>query len=729
VPKNKASIVFLTTYPPRECGIASFTQDLFKSCQKILGATYRSRVAAFNLSPLDTYKYPREVVWEIDQNSNKDYLDLARIMNLDPEIAGVIIQHEYGIFGGLEGEKILHFMEKCKKPILVTLHTALPTPSVKMKDVTEKIINLASSVVVLTKNSKEIMETVYPSVSGKIFVIPHGIHSTSFSFKNHYKEKLELEGHTVLSTFGLLSRGKGVEFVIRSLPEVIKKYPDVVYLVLGETHPVILRNEGEKYRLELGQLVKSLNLEKHVRFYNQYLELPDLLEFLQATDIYISSSINLNQAVSGTLSYALGAGKAVISTEFAQAKEIVTPDIGRLVPVKDSKALTLSICDLLSNKEKLKDMSKKAFDKTRSMLWSNVALKYTNLLMRTIVPPLDLKHLFKMTDKKGLFQFANLDVPNHDSGYTLDDNARALIFCSLQVRKKHNKKLTSLINIYFSFIKSCQLEDGSFINYVNFGGKAGMEQNRREDLEDSHARAVFALSEVMSNKKLSYSLRILAKKMFVLSLKRSLNLSHLRAQALMIKSFGLTFPMFPEKKDELLETVKKYADFLCQALKKNSHKTWFWFEKDLNYSNALLPEALFIAGKILNNSSYIEKAIRSLDFLISKTFSPDMYIPIGQSSWYTNDEKRSQFDQQPEDPASMILALFTAYSIIKREEYRNLIKKCFSWFLGNNNLNESLYNEKTGGCYDGLHPDRVNQNQGAESLISYLMSNFIVTQL
>ncbi len=727
--ENKPTIVFLSTYPPRECGIATFTQDLFHYCKKTLGTSFRCKVAALNLSPLDTYNYPHEVIWEIDQNSKKDYLDLAKEITNDINISGVIIQHEYGIFGGDQGEKLLYFMQNCKKPMLVTLHTALPSPSPKMKEVTAKIIALANNVVVLTKSSKEIIEKIYPQSSGKIFIIPHGIHPITFSLQKEFKTKLELKNRIVVSTFGLLSRGKGIEYVINALPDVIKKHPSIIYLILGETHPVIRRNEGEIYRLELAHLVRKLGLEKHIKFYDQYLSLPDLLEYLQATDIYISTSINPNQAVSGTLSYALGSGRAVISTEFAQAKEIVTPDIGRLVPIKDSPAIALALTELLSNNEKLQQMDRNAYQKTRNMLWSNVAKKYTNLLTRTIVPPINMKHLYAMTDDFGLFQFAKLAIPNKDSGYTLDDNARALIICSWLLKKNYNKKIHNLINIYVTFLKKCQLPNGSFINYIGFSDKLPTDQNNHEDLEETHARAMWALSEVISNHMLSDVIRDDAKKMYLLSLERGTNLTHIRAKAFAIKSFVNVLDMLPEQKTTLMEYIKQYASFLTELLKENSEKSWFWFEKELNYNNALLSESVLLAGESLGNSFFKEKGIVSLQFLISKTFASDMYMPIGHSFWYKNHAKRSQYDQQPEDPASMIFALSRAYKDTHNEEYRNLAHKCFSWFLGNNSLNKSLYDEKTGGCYDGLHPDRVNLNQGAESLISYLMSNYIISEL
>lgn len=687
------------------------------------------KVAALNLSPLDTYKYPKEVEWELDQNNKKDYINLAKKINDDANIVGVILQHEYGIFGGMDGENVILFMENCKKPIITTLHTALPVPSPNMKKVTEKIIDFSENIIVLTNSSKKIIESVYPKSYGKVAIIPHGIHPVVFSDQAKFKTKLELSNHIILSTFGLLSRGKGIEYVINSLPEVIKKFPSLLYLVIGETHPVIRRNEGEKYRLELADLVTKLGLEDHVKFYDQYLSLPDLLEFLQATDVYISSSINPNQAVSGTLSYALGTGRAVISTEFAQAKEIITPEVGRLVPIQDSKAMTLAINDILGDVKRLQAMNLAAYEKTREMLWSNVSEKYTKLLMRTIIPPINLSHLYEMTDDTGLFQFAEFTNPNKSFGYTLDDNIRALIVCSMLTGKIINTKIKHLMEIYMTFVEKCFDSDGSIINYISFPDKIATDQNKKEDLEDSKSRAMWGLAVVMNNKFLTDDLRLRARKIFLLTLENQFKFTHIRSKAFAIKSFVLAQNILTEDRDKLQEYIKEYADTLVSSSKENSIKSWFWFEKDLNYSNALLSESLIIAGDYLKNSFYLEKGLQSLNFLIEKTFSSDMYMPIGHSHWYTNNEERSRYDQQPEDPAAMILALSSAFKVTGDASYKNLANKCFSWFLGNNSLGQSLYDEETGGCFDGLHPDRVNLNEGAESLVSYLVSSLTITKI
>jgi len=729
IKKSKSTIVFLSTYPPRECGIATFTHDLLKASQNFLGPDVACKVAALNRSPLDTYKYPPEVEWKINQNSAKDHEDLAEIINDDVNISGVIIQHEYGIFGGQDGDVLLTFMQKCTKPMLVTLHTVLPEPSEKMKEVTNSIVSLADTVVVLTDGSKKIVKTLYPDSSGKVFTIPHGIHHVTFSLAKSYKAKLRLDNHIVLSTFGLLSRGKGIEYVLRALPNVIKKYPSVIYLILGETHPVIQREEGEKYRTELAQHITELGLENHVRFYDQYFSLPDLFEFLKATDIYIATSTNPNQAVSGTLSYALGTGRAVISTEFAQAKEIVTLDNGRLIPIKDSDAITRAMIDLLGDEKRLMQMHKNAYRKTRPMVWETVAKKYLSLLERIVIPPIKTDHLAKMTDDFGLFQFATHAVPNKKFGYTLDDNARAMIVTSWLLKISRSKKLEKLLKIYLAFIDKCQLQDGSFINYINFKNKSSTSQNNDEDIQDCQMRAVWALSEIIRHDTLSEKVREEAKRMFLLNFNLHAPLIHLRAKAFAIKAYALAVPFLSEHDLELKAKIQEYADFLLKALDENSLKSWRWFEQDLNYNNALLPESLLIAGKILNNDEFTRQGLASLEFLISKTFSDEMYMPIGHSNWYKNRKERSNFDQQPEDPASMIIALTTAYYYTGHKHYKNLANTCFSWFLGNNSLKMPLYDPQTGGCYDGLHPDRVNQNQGAESLVSYLMSNVIICEL
>jgi len=640
------------------------------------------------------------------------------------------VQHEYGIYGGDEGENILGFLENCQNPILVTLHTVLPNPTLKMKDVTSRIIRRANVLVVLTHNSRVILEELYPFCVGKVYVIPHGIHPVDFTSTESAKKKLKLKNLTILSTFGLLSRGKGIEYVIQALPEVAKKYPSLKYLVLGGTHPAVRRKEGEKYRLKLSKLVTKLKLKDHVRFYDKYLDLDDLIEFLKATDIYISTSINPNQAVSGTLSYALGSGRAVISTAFAQSKEIITPETGRLVAIKDSTAITTALLDLLSDEHKLKEMHKAAYDTTRPMLWSNVARQYSDLLTQVVLPPLNLRHLKHMTDDFGLFQFALLSEPDTSFGYTIDDNARALIACTkLLTQHTKQKGIEALSEIYLNFIAACQQPDGTFTNYLDHKQKDPTKQNTAEDLTDAYARGMWALAEVIGSEVMSAPMRARSRELFLNALPHAAIANHLRAKALMIKALIIVKPSLPEHQVVFTQLIQQHSGSLVQSLKAHTDTSWHWFENQLGYNNALLSESLLLAGDFLNNSELTDFGTSSLQFLIDETFATNIYQPIGHAKWYKKNEVRSYFDQQPEDPASMILALTTAYKLTRLDSYKNLAKKCFSWFLGNNIIQKSLYNYETGGCYDGLHPDRVNLNQGAESLVSYLLSRLAMTEL
>lgn len=728
--KNKPIVVFVSTYPPRECGIATFTQDLLRSSRRYVGTQIVCKVAALNHSPLTHYVYPPEVAWELNQNNKTEHLNLAKTINNNLLISGVILQHEYGIYGGENGENILLFTENCRKPLLVTLHTVLPDPTPKMKTVTSRIIRSADIIVVLTENSRKILETVYPFAIGKVYVIPHGIHHTAFAPTDKTKKKLKLTDSTILSTFGLLSRGKGIEYVIRALPEIIKHDPSVLYLVLGETHPSVRREEGERYRLELIELVNKLHLKKHVKFYDQYMDLDDVIEFLHATDIYLSTSINPNQAVSGTLSYAMGAGCAVVSTAFAQAKEIVTPKNGRLVPVKDSAAICIAVQDILHDRNQLEHMRQNAYDSTRSMLWSHVAEEYANLLTQLVLPPINLKYLKKMTDDFGLFQFATFGVPDPTFGYTLDDNARALIVINQLISQNgHVKGFQSFVTKYLKFIATCQQADGSFINYIDHLHKQPTEQNQAEDLSDAMARAIWAVAETMRNSFLSSDIRKAAEQIFLRTLPRIEGLPHLRSRAFIIKGLVAAYDDLPDHQPELYRLITSLADALASALKLHTTESWTWFEDHLRYNNAILPESLLLAGKFLDRSEYFELGIASLQFLINETFATNMYAPIGHAHWYQRNEERSYYDQQPEDPAAMILALTTAYKLTGYISYKNLADKCFSWFLGNNSLHQPLYDYETGGCYDGLHPDRVNLNQGAESLLSYLLARLAINEI
>ena len=436
--QNKSQIVFLSTFPPRQCGIATFTADLAGTIDQMYGPLIESRIVAININDISRLPYSDKVIFQISQPDRKDYVRAALRINRLKRVALVNVQHEFGIFGGEYGSYLIPFLEKIKKPVIVTFHTVLPMPDDKMRSTVQQIAKYSKGIVVMTDYSKKILERVYDLDVDKIRVIPHGIHNVPYKTSEFAKSVLGLSNKVVLSTFGLLSSTKGIEYVIEALPAVVEKFPNVRFVIAGVTHPVVLENEGERYRNYLIKKVYELGLDKYVLFFNTYFDTTKLLGILEATDIYISPSLDPNQAVSGTLSYAMGSGRPVISTAFAQAKEDITDEVGMLVDFRNPRAFSNSIIKLLSDNELRLKMGRNAYFRTRHMTWENVTLSYLKYFSEFVpdlgseqrkLPPIKFTHLTKLTDNFGIIQFAKLTVPDITSGYTLDDNARAFDCC------------------------------------------------------------------------------------------------------------------------------------------------------------------------------------------------------------------------------------------------------------------------------------------------------------
>lgn len=646
----KPSIVFVSTYPPRECGIATFTRDLATAFQSLVIDECDVKVAAINKTNLDTLTYPTEVKWQIDQDSSQDYRVLADNINSDETVRAVIIQHEYGIFGEQDGSYILELTKNLHKPYVLSMHTVLSQPSASLKNVTQQLIENAQAVIVLSQESKKILENIYESTKTKIHFVPHGIHPQLFLKPSQVKPKLKLANKTVVATFGLLSRGKGIEYVISSLPEVVEKHPDLVYLILGQTHPVIRKTEGESYRHELMQLVKNLGLEKHVIFHDHYLTTENILTYLQATDVYIATSLSPEQSVSGTFSYALGAGRAVISTAFRQATEVITPEVGRLVPMKNSVAYSNALLELLSNQDALHQMHQEAYRRTRSMVWSNVAHEYCELLAtipdcqlskQWYAPDPTIRHLEKMTDHFGFLQFSTYAQPDPEFGYTLDDNARALVVLLRMVDEKlvNQMRAMPLIQKYFSFIQQCRLKDGSFINYLSGDNQTVTGQNADEDLSDCVGRVCWAFGEIIGCDWLPTEMKYYAEQALSEILPSIATIKHLRSKAFAL----LGICQLRGQKPELTAIIEKLASSLTTSYQTHHSENWEWFEEKLTYANGLLPLALFKAGTALQNNTMIEIAKKTLNFLTKQCFFGDMYIPIGQRIWSNSDGTRGFF--------------------------------------------------------------------------------------
>jgi len=742
--KETLKIVYLSSFPPRECGIATFTADLTGALDNLLEPAIDSRIAAMNTDAVSRYHYSPKVVFQLDPYSEQDFIGTAEKINKKADIKLVNIQHEFGLFGGAYGSYILSFLDALKKPSIVTFHSTLPSPNPELREVVRLIAEKSGGLVAMTNHAKEILIKDYEIDEKKVFVILHGIHSVPYSPSSKTKSVLGFSNKTILLTFGLLSRGKGIEYVIEALPQVVQVYPNLMYIVLGVTHPNVLKEEGESYRNFLIQKVRELKLSSHVSFYNEYVTLDKLLQFLRASDIYISPSLDPNQAVSGTLSYALGSGRPVISTPFAQATEIITPQSGRLVHFRDPASYTEALLDLLKDPLRREQLGKNAYFRTRNMTWENVALEYSKLFSKYSgeisevskhkkIPRVNLRHLFHLTDDFGIIQFARLSSPDLLSGYTVDDNARALIVaCSYydglgkafksSSPDKRRKELLEYIGIYLHFIEFVLGGGGLFYNYVKPDRTIDHAFNQKENLEDANGRTLWALGVAASTDSLPENIK--EKALFLLRkrMESSQVLESPRASAFYIKGLCLLH----KAREEFRENVIRHCDRLMSLYRGVATEEWPWFETYLTYSNAVFPEALLLGHEQTGNSEYLEMGVKSLDFLIRQTFLEGIYAPIGQDGWHHKTGERRYFDQQPEDTSAMTCALRTAYALTGKEIYHKLMHEAFNWFLGDNSLKQVVYDRTTGGCYDGLGEGQINLNQGAESTTSYLLARLAV---
>lgn len=725
----------MSTFPPRECGIATFTADLVSVFNELFFPQEEAKVVALNVNELSRLNYPKSVVAQISQTKKKEYAEIAQKLNQTPSVKLICIQHEFGIHGGENGSHLLVFLREIKKPVVIVMHTILPASSAnfkKYKEIVAAINDYVRCIIVMTKTSKKILMVDYGIHPNKIKIIPHGIHATHYQDTAKAKSALGLSGKTVISTFGLLNESKGIEYAIKALPEIVKNFPDVVYLIVGATHPVVLKNEGEAYRNNLIKLVFKLGLNKNVIFYNTYMPTEKILQFLQATDIYLSPSLNPNQAVSGTLSYALGAGRPVVSTAFAQAKEDVTKEVGRLVEFKNPTAIAGAVNEILKSKNTGIQMGKKAYFRTRKMTWQNVALSYMKEFMAIVpelsmkeknLPKIKLKHLIKMTDNFGMFQFAKLTEPDPDSGYTLDDNARALIAVARYYEKYKNVTALKLIHVYLKFLEYIFNNPGCH-NYVNHDKTLNVERNTQEGLDDARARGMYALAVVAASKSMPPALRKKAAKIF----KMNFNLNKIvpvpRAAAFYIKALCEWLEYDHDIRYE--DMLKKYCRYLVGLYKEISGPNWHWFEDILAYSNGVIPEALLLAYKRIGNQKYYNIAKTTLDFLASHSFKLNCCSPVGQSGWFRRGGKKTLYDQQPEEVTSLVLALKAMYEVSGDARYEEKMRDAFDWFLGNNVLEQVVYDHTTGGCYDGVGEKEINLNQGAESTVSYLLARLAV---
>ncbi|MEO8774462.1 MAG: glycosyltransferase [Gelidibacter sp.] len=730
--KFTGSILMLTTFPPRECGIATYSKDLVDSIHKTYGNSCAIEICALHnhnqpLEPSENYAY------SLNTDTDESYQDLSSRINSEESIELVMIQHEFGLFNGC-ADSFITFLESLEKPVIVAFHTVIPNPDQTMLKHVAEIVSFVECVTVMTKSSKSILIDAYGVMPSKIKVITHGTHLIKHRSQKKLKSKYGLEGKTVLSTFGLLGPGKSIETTLDALPEIINDFPDVMFLILGKTHPTLVKNEGETYRNLLTQKIKDLGIEQHVVFINEFLPLKTLLEYLQLTDVYLFTSIDPNQAVSGTFAYAMSCGCPIISTPIPHAKEFLTENKGLLFDFGNSKMLTKQLRILLNDPHYRKILGLNALHSSVATSWENSALAHgqmfqklaSNIELKYQKPEIKLDHLLNMTTAVGIIQFSKLNQPDITSGYTLDDNARALIVICEYYKLTRDKNLIPKIITYFRFVLNCLRYDGNFLNYVN-EHKEFTEQNENVNLEDSNGRGIWAIGHLLEIENLlpaAYaSIFLRAKECIDEFLPNVVHFNSPRAMAFIIK--GLTISGLVKHESSYYSIVEKLGSKLLHMYKHESQKEWKWFESYLTYGNSVLPEAMLDVFRLTKIAAYKVAAYESFNFLLKHLFVNDEFKVISNQTWFSRGdviEDCSLGGQQPIDVAYTILALKKFQDSFPNEGYQEKMELAFSWFMGNNHLGQIIYNPCTTGCHDGLEIENVNLNQGAESTVSYLLA-------
>jgi len=731
-------IAFIGNYLPRRCGIATFTTDL---CEAISAEYSGTTCIALPVNDTDDgYAYPPCVRFELAEKDITSYRRAADFLNIN-NVDLASLQFEYGIFGGQAGSHILALLRELRMPVVTTLHTILREPNPDQHRVLEEVAALSDRLVVMSERGAEFLQEVYSVLPGKIDVIPHGIPDVPFVDPSFHKDLFGVEGKIVLLSFGLLSANKGIDNVIAALPTIVERYPNVVYLILGATHPHVIQKEGETYRLSLQWLAQEKDVEGHVIFHNRFVSLEELGQFISAADIYITPYLNAQQIVSGTLAYTLGAGKAVISTPYWYAEEMLADGRGVLTPFRDPAALAERVIDLLDNEAKRHAMRKRAYLFGRAMIWPEVAHRYMEtfdraraerrhfiapgLTARALdkhpgeLPPLKLDHLRHMTDETGILQRAIFTVPDYREGYTTDDNARALMVSAL-LEALGRSEAFELASRYLAYVwYAFNTATGRFRNFMNY------QRLWLEDAgsEDSHGRALWALGTVLGRSN-TVPLQSMAGHVFEHALPAILETSSPRAWAFTLIGIHEYLQRFSGDR-RAAQIREELAERLLALYLKHRADDWRWFEPELTYGNAVLPHALLMCGHSIPKRTMIETGLESLSWLTTVLLADSdagHFIPIGSNGFYRRDGERARFDQQPVEAQAMVSACLEAFRLTGDKRWRKEARRAFEWFLGRNDLNVPIYDPTTGGCRDGLHPERADENQGAESTLAFLQA-------
>ena len=732
-PLKKVAVI--GNFVPRRCGIATFTTDLVEAMSVQAPETVFWTLVMNDVP--EGYPYPAQVRFEIDDSKLSDYALAAEFLNMNKvEIA--CLQHEYDIYGGPSGRYVLQLVSDLAMPVVTTLHTVLKEPSVVEKETLCELAELSDRLVVMSEMSRTFLCDIYGVKSRKIELIHHGIPDVPFVDPSYYKDNFGVEGRIIVLTFGLLSANKGIDTMIKALPKITERYPEVLYVFLGVTHPNVKKQEGEAYRLKLQQMARTLGVDSHVMFQNRFVDLEELTAWLGAADIYVTPYLNEAQAVSGTLAYAMGSGKPVVSTPYWYATEMLAEDRGRLVPFHDPDALADQVITLLDNDTERDAMRKRAYVFSRDAVWSQVARRYLAVFKEireerrrrprrvlvadalhpsaTELPEINLNHLYRLTDHTGIFQHAHFTVPDRREGYCTDDNARALIVSTLAEESlPKDPRISGLSTIYLSFLQDALNEStGRFRNFMTYEQRRFLEE---EGSEDCHGRALWGLG-VCIQKTRDEGRRGAAVVLFNQAVAAAEKLTTLRGWAASILGLSAYRDRFPGDSNarRITETL---AERLQQAFAANTSPDWPWPEETLTYDNARLPQALLLVGESLHQDAMVDAGLRSLEWLVRVQTMDGHFVPIGNHGWYTRGGNRARFDQQPLEAHATIDACIAAFLVTRETTWLAGAMRVFAWFLGENDLNTPLCDFKSGGCRDGLQADGANQNQGAESTLAW----------
>ena len=737
-PSPVSKVAFLGDYPPRQCGIATFTRDL-REAVVAAHPGWNCPVIAVSDRP-GAYAYPDAVRFEIPQPDVASYVRAANFLNL-AHVDALCVQHEFGIFGGAAGSHLLALLRRVRMPVITTLHTVLENPDPDQRRVFTELLDLSSRVVVMAERARGMLLSLYGVDEGRLAVIPHGIPDTAFTDPSFYKDQFEVAGRPVMLTFGLLSPNKGIEYVIGALPDIVRRHPRLVYIVLGATHPNLVRAEGESYRLQLERMARRLGVENNVLFVNRYVSNEELVEYIGAADIYITPYLNEAQITSGTLSYCYGAGKAVVSTPYWHAAELLAGGEGVLVPFRDAAAVAREVSALLDDAKRLNAIRKQAYLAGRRMVWPEAAKAYAGVFEKACehyeihrphrapavaplgehshLPPWRFDHLLRMTDSTGIFQHAIFTVPWFEHGYCTDDNARALLLSVLLEELDECPPEVRLARAaYAAFLQHAFVrETARFRNFMSFDRK-WLEQHGSED---SHGRALWALGAVVGRTR-SESLRAWAAPLFEEALPAVESFTSPRAWAFAI--LGLHEYLRTLEGDLLAARLREeLAARLFGLWQRTASDDWPWFEETAAYDNPRLSQALVLSGRWTGNGEMRDAGLRSLRWLMDhQRGEAGCFRPVGSNGFWRKGGPPAEFDQQPVEASAAVGACIEAFNTTGDPAWRREAVRSFDWFLGANDLGEVLYDSGTGGCRDGLHPNRANQNEGAESTLSFWLA-------